>query len=501
MTMVEENTEGLATETFLESHGLHDLVSPFKDALFELDDLMICTESDIRNICDNEFKLKTTQKMRLLKAMQSLPGSKLNQSQHNLVDKKNTEEIKKLSKDIIRHEKELSKLRQLALSFPLKPADTGNINDNDEESMFGFRFAGASDSESKPEFGVNNIQIMDPTKPTTWSHWYVDVHNSWNDTTNPNTSSSFTCAAASQSNSNNNNNEIIPAWVCDSSTETRMKRYTDHGRYNTKETICKNNTNMTNNNQRIGTKDYQFTPHIIHRYRGAGIGKYLHHLYYQHICVSDCNVFEPKSSEELRFEDQYQAPAVPSNTVCSITDVIPSSFNDQNEEMHQKKDATAITYKFNSDARQGNTVNEDEEWTPQHVGTKFKNNSVARRRNISNYTQYHGTLEEIFAPLVLLDDEEKAKHNRETVKKHDHLSKTNKMQKNVRTKKKKKKKLNVNAKNTKTASTTDGLIFGRKELLRRSKIQLAKQCRLHHLPSNGTKGDMVNRLLRVKNTN
>eukprot|EP01083_Nonionella_stella_P177690 625326_1 len=171
------------------------------------------------------------------------------------------------------------------------------------------------------------------------------------------------------------------------------------------------------------------------------------------------------------------------------------------KETIKNSDATVTTRTLNSAAWQDNTI--DEERTPQRLETKFKNAPVAgRRRKISNHTQIR-TIDrrrrkkEIFAPLVLLDDEEivedkarheNAKHDRKTVKKHD-----------VR-KKKKKKKSNGKAKSAR-AESTDGMIFGRKELLRQSKIQLAKKCRLHHLPSNGTKGDMVNRLLRVKNRN
>eukprot|EP01083_Nonionella_stella_P162423 533236_1 len=78
------------------------------------------------------------------------------------------------------------------------------------------------------------------------------------------------------------------------------------------------------------------------------------------------------------------------------------------------------------------------------------------------------------------------------------LSETSEVHKNVKTKKKKSNKKEPKKVRSKSQLEGDELIFGRKELLQQSKIQLAKKCRLHGLPSNGTKGDIVNRLLKYQ---
>eukprot|EP01083_Nonionella_stella_P080365 220838_1 len=73
-----EGTEGLDTSTFLGAHGLKDLIAIFENAQFSIDDLLICTEKDVRSICDDEFHLKPTQKIRLIKAIKSISSAEMN---------------------------------------------------------------------------------------------------------------------------------------------------------------------------------------------------------------------------------------------------------------------------------------------------------------------------------------------------------------------------------------------------------------------------------------
>merc|ERR1712233_26364 len=76
---------------------------------------------------------------------------------------------------------------------------------------------------------------------------------------------------------------------------------------NTSNSWGTNNQNMNNNNQqRVGTQGYKFKPHT------DGNSKSNKKFYYQHICVGN-NAFQSKSSEELRFEDQFGAAAAPGN--------------------------------------------------------------------------------------------------------------------------------------------------------------------------------------------
>eukprot|EP01083_Nonionella_stella_P290746 989298_1 len=73
-----QQTEGLDTNTFLKAHNLDDLISKFEEHSLTIEDLVDSTEDDIKDICKNEFKISTSKRIRLVKALKSISYAAVN---------------------------------------------------------------------------------------------------------------------------------------------------------------------------------------------------------------------------------------------------------------------------------------------------------------------------------------------------------------------------------------------------------------------------------------
>ena len=100
-----------------------------------------------------------------------------------------------------------------------------------------------------------------------------------------------------------------------------------------------NTTNASvNNYKKIGSRGYSFRPYQERSSKGRK------RIYHQHISMATETVFVTKSSEELRFEDQYGEPAAPGN------DALVSSNNNNNAWGSSKYVEMSIKRNINDDS-------------------------------------------------------------------------------------------------------------------------------------------------------
>eukprot|EP01084_Bolivina_argentea_P237399 398994_1 len=84
MAHVLHETECLDLACFLQLHNLSHLKPKFDGQNLTIEDLINCTESDIRELC-NELGFSAISRMKLIKAVKALPDAKINEPEKQII--------------------------------------------------------------------------------------------------------------------------------------------------------------------------------------------------------------------------------------------------------------------------------------------------------------------------------------------------------------------------------------------------------------------------------